>query len=213
MTEMKHNPTVKFVVLTAILLAVYAQDCIAASLPEDAVRTLCEYMVRTYPQATLQDLYKTCYQDFFGPGHMVTDSVSALKYIHGEMEEIKANGEDANGERIIDEPTGFRHRFVRIDLRRIVRGEMSEVEVLRRFMEAANTATPVHDNWAAEWLQIELIALQVHPQWADAALQTALHDAAKANRAVHQSQAYRTAYHPHYRIVTVEESLPATEEQ
>ena len=167
-------------------------------VPADSVRSLCEYMVRVYPAANLQDLYKTCYQDFFGPGHMINDSASARNYIHYEVEELRS--ERTNGERIEDEPTGFRHRFVRLDLRRVVRGEISEEEVLHRFMDAANTATPVHDNWAGEWAQIETIALQVHPAWADAVLQQALREAAQAQRAVHQSEAYRKTYQPHYRL-------------
>ena len=168
-------------------------------VPEEDVRTLCEYMVTTYPQATLQDLYKTCYQDFFGPGHMVTDSLSALQYIHYEVEELRLATHDSGLPK--DEPTGFRHRFLRLDLRRVALGEMSEEELLRQFMEAANTATPVHDNWADEWTQIEAIALQVHPEWRNEDLQTALHEAAQTNRAVHQSEAYRNAYQPHYRLV------------
>ena len=169
-------------------------------VPEDAVRELCEYMVNVYPEATLQDIYKTCYQDFFGPGHLVTDSASALNYIHSEVEEIKAS-EQEHIHQAKDEPTGFRHRFVRVDLHRIVRGEMSEDELLNRFIAAANTAKPVHDDWAGEWAQIETIALQVHPQWQNEEVQTALREAAQLNRAVRHSDAFREAYHPHYRIV------------
>ena len=169
-------------------------------VPADSVRSLCEYMVRVYPAANLQDLYKTCYQDFFGAGHMVTDSASAMQYIRYEVEELKANGRPATGEKIVDESTGFRHRFVRLDLRRVVQGEISEEEVLRRFIEVANTAKPVHEDWPGEWAQIETIALQVHPAWANAELQAALREAAQANRAVHQSEAYRNTYHPHYRL-------------
>ena len=187
--------------LITLALAVLALTACTkqTKVPEEDVRTLCEYMVTTYPQATLQDLYKTCYQDFFGPGHMVTDSLSALQYIHYEVEELRLAMPDFGLPK--DEPTGFRHRFLRVDLRRVALGEMSEEDLLRRFMEAANTATPVHDNWADEWSQIESIALQVHPEWRNEDLQTALHEAAQTNRAVHQSEAYRNAYQPHYRLV------------
>ena len=192
--------------IIAILAALSLSACLprkaTSGVPEDAVRTLCEEMVRTYPQATLQDLYKTCYQDFFGPGHMVTDSAAAWRYIHYEVEALTNDSSKELWREVKDEPTGFRHRFVRVDLRRIVLGQISEAEVLCPFIEAANTATPVHDRWAEEWAQIETIALQVHPAWADTELQNALHEAAQANGAVHHSEAYRNAYHPHYRIIT-----------
>ena len=171
------------------------------TVPEEAVWTLCADMVSTYPQATLQDLYKTCYQDFFGPGHMVTDSDAALAYIREEVKGLKSEGVKELRSEGKDELTGFRHRFVRLDLRRIVLGETSEQEVLHRFMDAANTATPVHNDWAGEWKQIETIALDVHPQWKDAALQEALHDAAAKKAAVHHSESYKSTYKPHYRII------------
>ena len=170
-------------------------------VPEEAVRTLCEYMVNTYPQATLQDVYKTCYQDFFGPGHMVTDSASALGYIHYEVEELRSEGVNGLRSEGMNEPTGFRHRFVRVDLRKVAYDEQSEEELLHRFMETANTATPVHDNWAGEWSEIERIALQVHPTWQNEELQKALREAAANNRAVRHSEAYRKAYQPHYRVI------------
>ena len=190
----------KKLIILALMAIGFAACSTQPKVSVDAVRTLCEYMVRIYPQATLQDLYKTCYQDFFGPGHMVNDSVLALKYIRYEVEELRGV-EDDQMIGVADEPTGFRHRFVRLDLRRIVLGEISEEEVLHRFMEAANTATPVHDNWSDEWAHIETIALQIHPEWHDEALQEALREAAKNEQAVHHSEAYRNAYHPHYRII------------
>ena len=43
-------------------------------IPGDKVRAMCEQTVKAYPAATLQDVYKTCYQDFFGAN---TSSVTA----------------------------------------------------------------------------------------------------------------------------------------
>ena len=162
---------------------------------------MCEQIAEQYPAATLQDVYKTCYQDFFGPGHMVTDSAAALRYIHYEVEELTKERESELTMESNDEPTGFRHRFVRIDLRRIVLGEISEEEVLCRFMGAANTATPVHDAWADEWAEIETIALEVQPAWQNEELQQALREAAANKQAVRHSESYRNTYKPHYRII------------
>lgn len=41
-----------------------------------------------YPEAQPQDLYKLVFQDLYGPGHLLTDSVAALRYIGREMEEM-----------------------------------------------------------------------------------------------------------------------------
>ena len=176
-----------------------AQSRVAPTVPEDSVRALCEYMVRTYPQSTLQDLYKTCYQDFFGAEHMIRDTASVRRYLHFEIEHCAAEDMSLMP---VNEPTGFRHRFVRINLRLVLDGQMTEDELFEAFLHAANTSTPAHADWYAEWCQIEQIALQIYPEWQNEELQAALRQAASDNQAVHHSDAFREAYHPHYRIVT-----------
>ena len=167
-------------------------------MPEDSVRMLCEYMVRVYPKANLQDLYKTCYQDFFGAGHAVGDTVAARRYLRYELEQCAA------GEKSLmpsQEPTGFRHRFVRVNLQQVTDGQMTENDLFNAFLEAANTGIPAHDNWYDEWLQIEQIAIRFHPEWRNEELQASLRQAASSNQAVHQSDVFRETYHPHYRII------------
>ena len=166
-------------------------------VPEEAVRTLCTYMLSTYPQATLQDLYKTCYQDFFGAEHLMQDTAAASKYLHYELEQM------TNDEVVMPmcEPTGFRHRFKRINLALVRRGEMSEEKLLQLFIEAAGKENSLHDNWSDEWAQIETIALQVHPTWQNEELQAVLHEAAANNQAVRHSESFRNTYKPHYRII------------
>lgn len=41
-----------------------------------------------YPEAQPQDLYKLVFQDLYGPGHLLTDSVAAMRYIGREIEEV-----------------------------------------------------------------------------------------------------------------------------
>ena len=185
-------------ILAALSLSACIQKQATSDVPEDAVRALCEDMVRTYPQATLQDLYKTCYQDFFGAEHMIRDTASVKRYLHYEIEQCATEDLTLMP---AQEPTGFRHRFVRVNLRCILDGQMTEDELFEAFLDAANTSTPVHTDWQTEWSQIETIALQVHPAWVDTELQKTLHEAAQANCAVHHSDAFRNAYHPHYRII------------
>ena len=78
---------------------------------------------------------------------------------------------------------------------------MSEDKLFARFVDAAGTNNTYSDNWPAEWQQIETIALEVHPEWQDSTLQAELRQAASIPCAVRHSEAFRNAYHPHYRIV------------
>ena len=182
-------------VLMANLCTVLLFSCQSES---GAIRRMCENVHKQYPQADLQDIYKTCYQDYFGSKHLVTDTATARYYIEKELAECRDMDLSAMPRR---EPTGFRHRFTRVNLSCVIDGELTEEQLLELFMEAAGTDNAFSDNWAEEWRCIEQIALQVNPSWANAVLQDSLRVAANNNRAVVHSKAFRETYTPHYRIV------------
>ena len=168
------------------------------SVPQTAVRELCVEMLRLYPAATLQDIYKTCYQDFFGAEHLMRDTAAARQYLHSEI--AQCTNQDLSA-MPLREPTGFRHRFVRINIQNITNGSMTEEELLTLFIEAAGKGNAYHDNWEAEWSQIETIALEEHPAWQNEELQHELRHASQLKAAVRHSDAFRNSYNPHYRII------------
>lgn len=186
--------------LTLVLAALSLIACTQKTIvPEDSVRELCEYTISTYPQATLQDLYKTCYQDFFGAEHLMQDTAAAQAYLHYELSRMV---KDTMASSLpMREPTGFRHRFERINLALVLNGEMSEDTLLQLFIEAAGSDNALHNHWADEWDEIEAIALQMQPTWRNEELQALLHQAAAGNHAVHHSEPFRNTYKPHYRII------------
>lgn len=190
----KSHFRVAFAVLTSLLMACTT----APDNEEKAIRTMCMEIAEHYPQATLQDLYKTCFQDFFGAEHLLLDTAAAHNYL---LTEIAACKDEELSAMSSYEPTGFRHRFVRINLSEVLSGAMSEDELFARFVEAAGTNNTYSDNWPAEWQQIEKIALEVHPEWQDSTLQAELRHAASIPCAVRHSEAFRQAYNPHYRII------------
>ena len=180
-----------------LCLMMTAQD-VQSAFPAEAVRRMCEDIHARYPVATLQDIYKTCYQDYFGAEHLMNDTAAARNYLHYELGQCAGSDMSAMPLR---EPTGFRHRFVRINLQNITEGTLTEDELLRLFIDAAGKDNRYGDNWADEWLQIEQIALQVDPAWRNDELQQALRQAAQQNAAVRHSEQFRNTYNPHYRIV------------
>lgn len=171
----------------------------SGSFPEIAVRDMCEQMVAQYPEANLQDVYKTCYQDFFGAEHLMQDTAAARQYLRYELSQM----DDASTEYAMPlrEPTGFRHRFERINLVLVQNGTMSEELLLQLFIDAAGKNNALHGQWEEEWQQIERIALEVHPAWRDDELQTLLREAASNRQAVRHSENFRNNYKPHYRII------------
>jgi hypothetical protein len=165
---------------------------------EQAIRELCTYMVEQYPNATLQDMYKTCYQDFFGAEHLLRDTATAHRYLSAEIDACA--GQDLSTMPSC-EPTGYRHRFTRINLSEVVTGRMSEEELFTQFVTAAAQENALSEDWAAEWQRIESVALSLHPAWRDTTLQAELHQAAELKSAVRHSESFRKTYNPHYRIV------------
>ncbi len=162
------------------------------------IRQMCEDLHTRYPQATLQDIYKTCYQDYFGAEHLLTDTASAREYLSLELDECRETDMSAMPN---EEPTGFRHRFSRINLSNVVNGKLTEQQLLTMFIEAAAKDNAYGDNWTSEWDRIATIALKVNPGWRDPELMAELQEAAQTNQAVRHSEAFRKAYNPHYRIV------------
>lgn len=185
----------KFKFLIIILMALMLFSC---KSEDKAIRRMCENIHENYPMATLQDIYKTCYQDFFGAEHLMNDTAMARKYIHMELELCRDTDLSKMPKH---EPTGFRHRFTRINLSCVVDGDMSEEMLLGLFIDAAGKDNAFSDDWYSEWLKIESIALKVNPDWADGALQNELREAAYSKYAVRHSDEFRENYNPHYRIV------------
>ena len=165
---------------------------------EEAIRDLCTYISGRYPAATLQDVYKTCYQDYFGANHLMMDTAAAHRYL---LAEIAACAEEDLSKIPPCEPTGFRHRFKRVNLSEVLNGSLSEEELFRAFADAAVKNNAFGEDWESEWEQIETVAVSVCPAWADSALRAELRIAAKAKSAVRHSDAFRKAYNPHYRII------------
>lgn len=163
-----------------------------------AIRRMCTDIHARYPKATLQDIYKTCYQDFFGAEHLMNDTAAARSYISYELGQCRDTDMSAMPKR---EPTGFRHRFVRINFSNIVDGDITEDELVMMFIDAAGKDNAYSGDWASEWTKIEKIALKVNPEWQDDTLQAELKEAAKNRWAVRHSDAFRNNYNPHYRIV------------
>lgn len=155
-----------------------------------------ERQLKTYPESTLQDVYKSFYQDRFGPGHMIADTASARQYLMYELSQM------TDKSAIYYEPTGSKGRFVRVYLSAVADGLITADQLLDAFVRSANMVQESSNDWAAEWSQIEEIIIKndikVNGFETDTAL---LREASRQHQAVHHSRAYNAAYHPHYRIV------------
>ena len=160
------------------------------------VRQAIERQLKNYPESTLQDVYKSFYQDRFGPGHMIADVASARQYLMYELSQMTDKSS------IYYEPTGNEGRFVRVYLSAVADSLITADQLLDAFVRSANRVQESSKDWATEWLHIEenIIKndIQINGFEADTAL---LREASRNQQAIHHSRAYNAAYHPHYRIV------------
>lgn len=185
-------------IISVLLISICTASFTSCDNESKAIRQMCQKIHEQYPLATLQDVYKTCYQDYFGAEHLMSDTAAARVYLQRELVECRDSDMSLMPKK---EPTGFRHRFMRVNLSCIAEGEFSEKQLLAMFFEAASKDNAFGDTWAKEWRKIENIALQFCSDWADEPLQSKLRLAAEGKHAVRHSDAFRAVYNPHYRIV------------
>ena len=151
-----------------------------------------------YPESRLIDLYKSCFQDFMGPEHLISDTQSAKAYLDEEL------ATDDEMSPWLFEYCGIDGRFVRVNLRAVKEGRISAEFLLDAFIRSANAcARPDIEKWRERWGEIVGILDKMDlslPHYADD--RQFIDDLLASGRyAVSHSPEYREAYHPHYRII------------
>lgn len=166
------------------------------SIDTVAMRSAIERQLATYPESTLQDIYKSFYQEHFGPGHIISDMASARRYLMRELSEM------GKTQSPYFEPTGSQGDYVRVYLSAISDSLITAEQLLDAFVRSANSRQEPTVSWMEKWETIVSIIqankIELEGFETDLPLLT---EAARNNQAVHHSRRYNEAYHPHYRIV------------
>ena len=176
------------------------------------VRLAVERMVNDFPHSTLQDIYKSFFQDNFGPGHAVPDSAQAATWLHSELEKVDRLDVP------LYEPTGYKGNYYRVSLATVVGGKVQADALLSAFLRSVRAVQPSEvEVWAKEWEQIEgfIAAMDLYLPNYDADAKAIKEMLATGHYAVHHSRLYNEHYAPHYRIIAKEifekEILPLLE--
>jgi hypothetical protein len=182
--------------LTAlILITLLLENC---NQDGNEVTRAVKSQLERYPESSLQDIYKSFFQDEFGPGHLLTDTAGAWQYLEDELSEMTSSGNHAA------EPCGTGKNFYRVPLDLVKDGVISDSSLFRAFMESASSfRKPDLESWKKKWKEIELVIEDLHldlrgfKQDREALAEMF----AKGETAVHHSMKYDELYQPHYRIV------------
>ena len=182
--------------LLLVLALVCSFSLFGQSIDTVSVRTAIERLLTTYPESTLQDIYKSFYQEHFGPGHIISDTASARRYLMRELSEM------GKTQSPYFEPTGCQGDYIRVYLSAVADRLITAEQLLDAFVKSANSWQEPTVSWLEKWEAIVSIIqankIELEGFETDLPLLT---EAARNNQAVHHSRRYNEAYHPHYRIV------------
>ena len=156
--------------------------------------------MQAYPKSRLLDIYKSCFQDYMGAEHLVSDRQMVKAYLDEEL----------NNTSLDDlmpwyyEPCGIDSSYYRVSIRAIKESLVSEDLLLNAFIRSANTEKrPSVESWSKRWhkiigtinqMKLDLPNFQEDKQFIDSVLSVGKY-------AISHSPDYCEAYHPHYRIV------------
>jgi len=182
------------------LLLIFAIACsfnlFGQTIDTVAMRSAIERQLATYPESTLQDIYKSFYQEHFGPGHIISDTASARRYLMRELSEM------GKTQSPYFEPTGSQGDYIRVCLSAIADSLITAEQLLDAFVRSANSRQEPTVSWMEKWEAIVSIIqankIELEGFETDLPLLT---EAARNSQAVHHSRRYNETYHPHYRIV------------
>ena len=181
-----------------LIVALCLSACGRRVVDSEAVKAAVAAQMESFPESRLQDLYKSFFQDRFGPGHMIADRQSALDYILSEW----ASADTLIGPRM--ESCGWQGNYVRVNLSVLADGLMTAEELTDALMASAKEVREEDiEGWKAEWAEILAIIEKEYPDIPDLQKDKARIDEllSSGQYACHHSAAYNAAYHPHYRII------------
>ena len=164
------------------------------------IQTFVQKQMETYPKSRLLDIYKSCFQDYMGAEHLVSDRQRVKAYLDEELQSTSLDSLMT----WLYEPCGVDGRYVRVSIRAIKEGLIKEDMLLDAFIRSANTSERRSiESWRDRWHviigTIEQMRLQLPNFDKDKQFIESILSAGKY--AISHSPEYREAYHPHYRIV------------
>ncbi|MDR2497884.1 MAG: hypothetical protein LBD28_00400 [Tannerellaceae bacterium] len=167
----------------------------------EAVSKAVERQMQQYPESRIKDLYKSFFQDKFGPGHLIADTTGAGAYLRRELSDCACTDGEAF------EPTGWEGNFVRVNLSVLKKNLVPYDLFLSAFFRSAqNINAPSLEEWKEEWNAIAEIICAKHPSLPDyeSDLSEINDNLAKGIYIGHHSRVYEETYAPHYRLIRKE---------
>ena len=148
---------ITFKYLTLIFLILFTtKSVVCCPLSVDKIKKSVERQLNDFPKSTLQDLYKSFFQDRFGPGHLVSDTSMAGNYLRYEL-----NNSTVFHEKYY-EPTGYESNYYRVNLSVIKENKISYHDFFDAFLRSVeNVNLNDIEEWKTEWSEIESVIISM----------------------------------------------------
>ena len=156
--------------------------------------------IKNHPNQTLQDVYKSCYQDNYGPGHLIANESSAINSLFNEINSIEKDYKPIT----LFEQTGIYGNYLRVDLTLVRDGILPFFVLFRALTISATIGGQKSDeNWSLIWSEIveEIKLAGLTFQNFEEDLENLDKISKSEDKVVHHSKMYEDVYHPHYRII------------
>ena len=156
--------------------------------------------MQTYPKSRLLDIYKSCFQDYMGAEHLVSDKQRVKAYLDEELQTTSLDD-------LMPwyyEACGVNDQYVRVSIRAIKENLITEDMLLDAFIRSANSdKRPTVESWRDRWHKIigtiDQMGLNLPSYQQDRVFIDSILSVGKY--AISHSPEYREAYRPHYRII------------
>lgn len=133
----------------ALLLSIMVLSVLAMSAQN--ITSFVNKQIEEYPKSRLLDIYKSCFQDYMGAEHLVSDTESTRKYLDYELSTTNLSD-------LLPwyyEPCGINGNYVRVSLRTVKEGLITKKQLLDAFIRSANSESrPSVDSWKQRWHEI-----------------------------------------------------------
>ena len=180
---------------TYILLAVIAVSCTQpVSKTEEFVNT--EFA--TFPESRFVDIYKSFFQDAYGPGHIIPDTTHAGMYLSQELQN------EFWPDTLFWQATGINHDYYRINLVLVKNGTIPRDTFLLAMLESANLARkPEISAFKNQVNELYDVVKKQRPNLPDLDKDKMAIDAQlnKCEVMMHHSEHYLQTYQRRYRII------------
>lgn len=171
-------------------------------------------MHHEWPEAELVDVYKNFFQDYFGPGHLLSNTSAARKYLDYELNSTPEFGGP------LFEATGSEGNFYRVNISLVSDKTIPYDNFFDAFVRSVSAIVPPSaDWWRKTWSYIDgIIRARGFRYKGEEEDRSMLSESlAKGDFVFHHSDAFNAEYEFHYRIISREiflkELLPLIEKK